>query len=297
MAQISRKTSVGIFGTGNIGSDLMAKLLKSDDVSIEFVVGRRDDSPGIKLARKSGIPSSVEGIAGLRAALESAKVDWVADTSSAETHILVREAVLPHSGIRLLDFTPSALSEQFCPGALEELPDGRDIGLISCGGQSSIPLVSLLRRRWEIKSVELTSALASKSVGPATRANLDEYITKTERALRHYSGTEDVKVILIVNPAAPPINMRVSLFVQFTESIQTDEVDRYLLDFSSQLNEYIPNFRLLGKTAQVGDDLLISFQVTGFGDYLPPYAGNLDILTHTAVNIFTDERWGKHDPA
>lgn len=133
--------------------------------------------------------------------------------------------MLRRSGVRLLDFTPSSLNKQFCPGALEELPDGRDIGLISCGGQSSIPVVSLLRRRWQFKSVELTSALASRSVGPATRKNLDEYISKTERALRHYSRAADAKVILIVKPAVPPVNMRVSLFVQFTERVEPDEVD------------------------------------------------------------------------
>lgn len=288
---------VGIFGTGNIGTDLIAKLLKRNDVSIPFVVGRRDDSPGIKLAQQAGVPVFISGIPGLREALATYQVDWVADTSSAATHVSVREAVLQKAGVRLLDFTPSPLSQQYCPGSLESIPEASDIGLISCGGQSSIPVIALLKERWGIESVELTSTLASRSVGPATRANLDEYISKTENAIRHYSGADRVKVILIINPANPPIEMRVSLYIKFEDSVNTDEIDVVLSANQDRLRGFIPNFALIGKTVKAADHALISFHVTGMGDFLPPYAGNLDILTHTAVKIFLDSARRTYDLA
>lgn len=295
MIDIPSLTRVGVFGTGNIGSDLIAKLLKRNDVHISFVVGRRADSPGVVMAQRAGVPVFVSGLSGLRDALESYSADWVADTSSAETHIAVREILNQRPGVKLLDFTPSPLSRPYCPGSLEQLPDDSDIGLISCGGQSSIPVIALLGERWRISAIELTSALASRSVGPATRENLDQYISKTESAIRHYSGCSDVKVILIINPANPPINMRVSLYIQFEETVPTKEIDAHLRSNLDRLERFIPNFKLVGEVASAGDFALVSFQVTGLGDYLPPYAGNLDILTHTAMEIFVETPRGQSD--
>lgn len=279
---------VGIFGTGNIGTDLLVKLSKIQECEIAFVIGRNNDSRGVRVARELGMNLYLGGLEDLRVALDAHSVDWVADTSSAEVHTKVREIVLPHPGIRILDFTPSRLSTPYVP-AIQGLEDSeRDLGLISCGAQSSLPLVHLIAQRWHLARVELVSSLASKSVGPATRLNLDEYIEKTEASLRHYGACQNVKTILIVNPAEPPINMTVSLYIQFgNKSPEAKLVDQLIGENFDYLTNFIPNFRLLAASENIGEDILITYEVTGNGDYLPPYAGNLDVLTATAAKLVT----------
>lgn len=283
---IQDKVKVGIFGTGNIGTDLLVKLSKQPEIEVSFVIGRRADSPGIKLARDLGVFSSVEGLSGLKAALLENQIEWVADTSSAMLHTEVRKIVEDFSTARILDFTPSDLSTPFVPMVDRQFSTARDLGLISCGAQSSIPLVSLIAEKFKLTRVELVSSLASQSVGPATRLNLDEYIEKTERALSSYSRCSNVKAILIVNPALPPINMSVALYLRSNESgFQPSQVNKLISDRLTELKAHIPNFRQLGPAVQRDEDLLIAYEVTGSGDYLPAFAGNLDVLTHAAAGI------------
>lgn len=283
---MQNKVKVGIFGTGNIGTDLLVKLSKQPSIEISFVVGRRIDSPGIELAKELGVFTSVEGILGLRAALQEKQIEWLADTSSAMMHTEVRRIVEDFSEVKILDFTPSELSTPFVPMVDMDFSKSRDLGLISCGAQSSIPLISLVAQQFKLTRVELVSSLASKSVGPATRLNLDEYIEKTERALSKYGQCQNVKAILIVNPAVPPINMSVALYLRSNDpGFKTREMDELISNRIEDLKMHIPNFKQLGPTVQRGDDLLIAYEVTGAGDYLPPFAGNLDVLTHAAAGI------------
>lgn len=280
------KVKVGIFGTGNIGTDLLVKLFIQSSIEVSFVIGRRIDSPGIKMARELGILTNVDGLYGLKASLLENQVDWLADTSSAMLHTEVRRIVEECSTARILDFTPSDLSTPFVPMVDVDFSSERDLGLISCGAQSSIPLISLVAKQFKLTRVELASSLASQSVGPATRLNLDEYIENTERALSSYSQCPDVKAILIVNPATPPINMSVALYLRSNESdFQPHEVDELISNNIFELKKHIPNFRQLGPTVQREEDLLIAYEVTGSGDYLPSFAGNLDVLTHAAAGI------------
>lgn len=284
----SQKIRVGIFGTGNIGTDLLIKLSRVPSIRVCFVIGRRSESPGIKEAVRLGYRFSVEGLHGLEKELASNPVDWVADTSTASLHKELRDIVERNSNARILDFTPSELSSPFVPMIDLDATGERDLGLISCGAQSSIPLLALIGNHFKLSRVELASSLASKSVGPATRINLDEYIEKTEKALASYCSCRDVKAILIVNPANPPINMSVSLYLRSEDSkFTTNAVDLLLAEKTSELLKHIPNFKQLGPTVIKGEDLLISYEVTGSGDYLPLYAGNLDVLTHAAVGIMS----------
>ena len=284
----SQKIRVGIFGTGNIGTDLLIKLSRVPSISVCFVIGRRNESPGIQEAVRLGYRFSVDGLDGLEKELACNPVDWVADTSTASLHKEVRNIVERNSNARILDFTPSELSTPFVPMIDLDETGERDLGLISCGAQSSIPLLAVVANHFKLSRVELASSLASKSVGPATRINLDEYIEKTEKALAGYCSCPDVKAILIVNPAIPPINMSVSLYLRSEDSkFTTNAVDLLLAEKTPELLKHIPNFKLLGPTVIKGEDLLISYEVTGSGDYLPLYAGNLDVLTHAAAGIMS----------
>jgi acetaldehyde dehydrogenase len=283
---IQSKIRVGIFGTGNIGTDLLVKLSKQPSIEVSFVIGRRIDSPGIIMAKDLGVSYNVDGLLGLEAALLENQVEWLADTSSAMLHSEVRRIVEECSSARILDFTPSDLSTPFVPMVDTGVSTERDIGLISCGAQSSIPLVSLIAKKFKLTRVELVSSLASLSVGPATRRNLDEYIEKTERALSSYGNCSNVKAILIVNPASPPINMSVALYLRSEDrDFQPGELNSLIRGSISQLRRHIPNFRQLGPVVQIEEDLLIAYEVTGSGDHLPPFAGNLDVLTHAAAGI------------
>jgi acetaldehyde dehydrogenase (acetylating) len=283
---IQEKVKVGIFGTGNIGTDLLVKLCKQPAIEVSFVIGRRIDSPGIKMAKELGISFNIEGLSGLEAALLENQVEWLADTSSAMLHTRVRKIVEDCSNARILDFTPSDLSTPFVPMVDTDVSTVRDLGLISCGAQSSIPLVSLIAEKFKLTRVELVSSLASLSVGPATRLNLDEYIEKTERALSSYSRCLNVKAILIVNPATPPINMSVALYLRSDDPrFQPTELNSLVQNRISELSGHIPNFRQLGPVVKIEEDLLIAYEVTGSGDHLPPFAGNLDVLTHAAAGI------------
>jgi acetaldehyde dehydrogenase len=282
----SELVEVGVFGTGNIGSDLIVKLVRSERVSLRFVVGRSNSSRGVQLARDLGIPTFTNGLYDLEKAMSDFPVSWLADTSNAQTHLHVRrivEAVAPK--VRIIDFTPSTLSERFAPGTGQKIPNSNDLSLISCGGQSSLPVISLIQSEYEIQRIELVSSLASKSVGPGTRSNLDEYIETTESAIRHFSKASQAKVILIINPADPPINMRVSLYLRFVEEVRTADLMELLESAKSELSEWVPNIEFLGSPVKIGADVLISYEVTGKGDFLPSYAGNLDVLTNTALKI------------
>lgn len=285
----ARLHRIGLFGTGNIGSDLLIKMSKSSRTSIEFVVGRSETSRGVMIARELGYRVFVGGLESLEKALQSYQIDWLADASNATTHLEVRKLVQEKSGIRVLDFTPSHLSEAYSPGTGQPIPRGWDLSLISCGGQSSLPLLEELKGLGEMERVELVSSLASRSVGPGTRANLDEYIETTEKAIATFTGCRESKVVLIINPAEPPINMRVTLFVRFKSSVSAQKVEALLQQKREKLSSWIPQLKFLAPAALWGQDLQISYQVTGNGDYLPPYAGNLDVLTHVAVKVFEGE--------
>jgi acetaldehyde dehydrogenase len=279
---------VGIFGSGNIGTDLLMKLSRADNIDCKFIIGRRKESAGVILAQKLGLSTYCDGINSLEVALHDHSVDWLADVSSARVHEQVMQIVERHKDVKVLDFTPSSLSTPFVPAVDQlDMRESNDIGLISCGAQSSAPLIHLLSKSFKINKLELVSSLASLSVGPATRQNLDEYIYKTEQAIAKYSKCDQVKAILIVNPASPPINMTVSLFFELADTtISTTMLDELISKHLKFLKEYIPNFELVGKVTTKNKYFLITYHVTGSGDYLPSYAGNLDVLTNAAVRLW-----------
>lgn len=278
-----------IFGSGHVASDLLIKIQRSSLVELVGIVGRSEDSPGIGLARELGATFLTSGFAGLSKLLETETVDWVIDASSAEANVTVR-SITKARGVRLLDLTPSPDSFPFLQGfsAPSEMAGRKHVGLVSCGAQSAFPVLTGLSELGEIAHVELTSSLSSASVGSGTRANLDAYIEKTTKALDLIAASS--KVILIVNPAEPPIDMTVTMFVKFgDETLRTFQVRRRIRAMLPRLLELIPGLAFLDDPLRVGDFFQIAFRVKGAGDYLPQYAGNLDVINRAAMSILESQ--------
>jgi acetaldehyde dehydrogenase len=277
--------NVAILGSGQIGTDLLIKLSKLSEFNVVLVSGRREDSPGLKIAREMNIPTSTSGIEGI---LRLNGLDVLIDCTSAADHIL-HWAALKNLEIHVLDMTPAKIGDVYIPNVLRTKSKVEqrylNLNLVTCGGQSSAPLVFALGKILNITRVEIASNIASLSAGPATRANIDEYIDTTEKVLAAVSGAKEAKAILVLNPAVPPITMQTTIYVDFESD--TDIENNVILDQINlvvrQMQTYVPGVRLLMRPVIAANRVTITLQVKGNGDYLPSYSGNLDIINAAAI--------------
>jgi acetaldehyde dehydrogenase len=277
--------NVAILGSGQIGTDLLIKLSKLSEFNVILVSGRRQDSPGLKIAREMNIPTSTSGIEGI---LSLNGLDVLIDCTSAADHIL-HWAALKNLEIHVLDMTPAKIGDVYIPNVLRTKSKVEqnylNLNLVTCGGQSSAPLVFALSKILNITRVEIASNIASLSAGPATRANIDEYIDTTEKVLASVSGAKETKAILVLNPAVPPITMQTTIYVDFESD--TDIENNVILDQINlvvrQMQTYVPGVRLLMRPVITANRVTITLQVKGNGDYLPSYSGNLDIINAAAI--------------
>jgi acetaldehyde dehydrogenase (acetylating) len=275
------KVKVGIIGSGNIGTDLMLKLLRSPVLELEILVGIDPASEGLALARKHGVEASPEGIDAL---LEREEVEIVFDASGARPHL--RHAPrLKEAGKIAVDLTPAAVGPPVVPyvnlGAHRGEPN---INLITCGGQATIPIVWAIGQASRVRYAEIISSVASRSAGLGTRQNIDEFTKVTARSLESVGGAERGKAIIILNPAEPPILMRNTIFA-LVEDARPDEIVESIESKVRLIQGYVPGYRLKYRPDVEGDKVTVQIEVTGAGDYLPPYAGNLDIMTAAAVAV------------
>jgi acetaldehyde dehydrogenase (acetylating) len=283
------KIRVGILGSGQIGTDLAVKLTKEPDFELALVAGRRNDSPGIQFLNSRNITTSANGIEGL---LELGDIKLVFDCTSARDHKLNWMRFLD-AGISAIDLTPAKIGTFFVPNVTEvgeeETPAQThapiNLNMVTCGGQSASPIAFALAQYREISRIELASNIASKSAGPATRANIDEYIQTTESVLLSVTRAAQAKAILILNPAEPPITMQNTLYVTFKsrDSIDLIEVNKLIKEAVRKVQLYVPGYRQVTRASMVGEELMVSIQVKGNGDYLPAYSGNLDIINSAAI--------------
>lgn len=279
-----------IIGTGNIGIDLAEKLLREPSLELVAMAGRRASSPG--LARFEGRVKHLipDGIEGLEQYFD--EIDVFFDATSADSH---REhwLQLEALGKAVVDLTPSRVGAAFVPGVLDHANQpgkpSHNMSMVTCGGQASVPMVNALARHVErVDYVEVSSSISSLSAGPATRANIDDYIRATENAARLASGADVAKAILVLNPVEPPTIMRTTVHMKGLLS-DLSTLDRTVRDAVDLVREYVPGYRLLVPPVQHAVDVLtVSIGVEGAGDYLPPYAGNLDIITAAAVKTALD---------
>lgn len=284
------KVKVAILGSGNIGTDLMMKLRRSEVLELTTVIGIDPNSDGLKKARELGYETIDSGLSGFLERPELA--DIVFDATSAKAHIrhakLLREA-----GKQVLDLTPAAVGPLVVPPVnIKEHVDADNINLITCGGQATIPMVHAIHSVQPVEYAEIVATISSKSAGPGTRANIDEFTETTARGIEKIGGARVGKAIIILNPAEPPIMMRDTIHV-LVKGDQVDEegIIRSVKKMEKQVQEYVPGYKLRQEPIFNGNHVTVFIEVEGAGDYLPKYSGNLDIMTAAAVKV--GEEWAK----
>lgn len=278
-----KKLKIAIIGTGNIGTDLMVKVMRSDHLTCTLFAGRNFSSAGMKRANALGVSVSDRGIEAILN--DPAICDVVFDCTSAHAHT-EHWAILDRLGKTVIDMTPAKLGELCVPAinASECLATGaRNINMITCGGQSSIPIAyAIAQAQPDIDYVEVASSIASRSAGPATRHNLDEYIETTQEALQRFSGARRTKAILILNPANPPIDMQTTIYAKIADP-DMPAIQASVAAMVEKLKQYVPGYQLIVAPTLEGGKVITTIKVLGAGDYLPQYAGNLDIINCAAI--------------
>lgn len=285
------KASVAIVGSGNISTDLLYKLQRSEWLEPRWMIGIDPESEGLKRARGFGLETSHEGVDWLLA--QDGKPDLVFEATSAYVH----KAAAPRyeeAGIRAIDLTPAAVGPAVVPPAnLRAHLDAPNVNMITCGGQATIPIVYAVSRVVEVAYAEIVASVASVSAGPGTRANIDEFTKTTSKGVEVIGGAKRGKAIIILNPADPPMIMRDTIFCAIPEDADRDAIAASIHDVVSQVQQYVPGYRLLNEpqfdepsVVNGGNHVVTTFvEVEGAGDFLPPYAGNLDIMTAAATKV------------
>jgi acetaldehyde dehydrogenase len=273
----------GIIGTGNIGTDLLLKILKTDFMTPVIFAGRRMESDGIRIALEKEIPVTDKGI---QYFIDNPNCcDVVYDCTSAEDakrHALI----FAEQGIKVVDLTPAKVGPLCVPSINPEmiLTNG-NVNMITCGGQASMPMLNLISKYCDkLDYIEVVSQIASKSAGMATRINIDSYIHTTEMAIRQFTKCNNCKVILNLNPAEPCVDMQTTMFLKF-QNVNFEALVEDIYLKIKELKTYIPYYELVIPPTITDDVLVLSIKVKGTGDYLPEYAGNLDIINCAAIEV------------
>jgi len=280
---MGERVRVAVLGSGNIGTDLMVKLLRSRVLELAMVAGIDPASEGLARARAAGVSTTTEGIDGLLADPGSGAI--VFDATSAKAHARVHAPRLAAAGRVAVDLTPAAVGPYVVPGVSSgEVIGGANVNLISCGAQATIPRVAAISRVAPVRYAEIVATIASRSAGPGTRANIDEFTQTTARGIERVGGAERAKAIIVLNPAEPPIVMRDAIYA-LTGPVDQQAVAASIHEMVAAVGAYVPGYRLRGEPIFDDEKVTVFVEVEGAGDYLPTYAGNLDIMTSAAVRV------------
>lgn len=279
---MSERLKVAIVGPGNIGTDLMYKVLRSPKLELCMMAGIIPESEGLKRAAALGVPTTAEGIGPI---LERDDIRVVFDATGAKPH-LRHAPLLREAGKVAIDLTPAAVGPYVVPAVnIEEHFDSPNINLVTCGGQATIPIVAAVGWVAPVAYAEIVSTIASKSAGPGTRQNIDEFTKTTARGLEVVGKARKGKAIIILNPAEPPIIMRNTIYCEVEEPVDQDAVRAAVDEMVSVVRTYVPGYRLRVPPLVDGRLVTTMIEVEGAGDFLPKYAGNLDIITAAAVGV------------
>ncbi|KRB74064.1 acetaldehyde dehydrogenase (acetylating) [Nocardioides sp. Root190] len=287
----AKKLTAAIVGPGNIGTDLLFKLLRSDVVEPRWMIGVDPSSEGLKIAADKGLEVSHEGVDWLLGQ------DELPDLLFEATSAYVHRACAPRyaeAGIRAIDLTPAAVGPAVIPpvNGLEHV-DALNVNMITCGGQATIPMVNAVSRVTPVSYAEIVASVSSVSAGPGTRANIDEFTSTTSAGVVSIGGAAQGKAIIILNPAEPPMIMRDTIFCAVDPDADTDAISESVHRMEKAVQQYVPGYRLLqepqfdGPSDLTGGRRRVSIfvEVEGAGDFLPPYSGNLDIMTAAAAQV------------
>jgi acetaldehyde dehydrogenase (acetylating) len=285
------KVKVAILGSGNIGTDLMMKLECSDVLQLTTMIGIDPESDGLRRAKEHGYEVIDTGIEGFLKRQELA--DVVFDATSAKAH-LYHAKLLREAGKTVLDLTPAAVGEFIVPSVnLGEHLEAENVNMITCGGQATIPIVHAINRVSPVEYAEIVATISSKSAGPGTRANIDEFTQTTAKGIEVIGGAKKGKAIIILNPAEPPILMRDTVYAIVEEGgLDEEAITRSIHEMVESVQSYVPGYRIRTEPIFDKNRVTVFIEVEGAGDYLPKYSGNLDIMTAASVKVA--EEFAKH---
>ena len=277
-----KKVKVGIIGTGNIGSDLLVKIQHSQILECGIFAGHNPESNGIKWAQERGITTSFESIHYIESHPDCC--DIVFDATSAKVH-QYNAPILKQLNKYAIDLTPAHIGKFCVPVVnLNEAMNVDNINLVTCGGQATVPIACALKNVAEVKYLEIVSTIASRSAGAGTRNNIDEFTQTTKEAIQELAGIQNAKAIIILNPAEPPITMHSTIYA-LIDNPDMQAIIKSVKDVEQRIKMYVPGYNIvLGPILENGR-VTTSIEVVGSGDFLPKYAGNLDIITCAAVEI------------
>lgn len=278
-----KKIKVGIIGTGNIGTDLLMKIQRSPYLECSIFTGRNFSSSGMLKAASLGVKTSDRGIDIL--INEPNICDIVFDATSASNH-LKHAPILKELGKFVIDMTPAKVGTLCVPAVnLEEAIKSDNVNMITCGGQASIPLAYAISKvHPELTYIETISTISSRSAGPGTRINIDEYIAATEMGLKKFTGIEHSKAMINLNPAKPAIDMQTTVIIEINNP-NLKEINNELRNIVKIIQQYVPGYEIIVEPTYDIDKLLVTVKVEGLGDYLPKFAGNLDIINCAAIAV------------
>nr|BAH89581.1 acetaldehyde dehydrogenase [uncultured bacterium] len=290
---MSKKLRAAIIGPGNIGTDLLMKAMRSDWIEPVWMVGI-EESEGIKRAREFGMKTSVSGVDGLVPNVIEDDIRIAFDATSAYVHA-ENSRKLNELGVIMIDLTPAAIGP-FCvpPVNLKAHAEKLEmnVNMVTCGGQATIPLVAAVSRVQPVSYGEIVATVGSKSVGPGTRMNIDEFTRTTAKGVEKVGGAKKGKAIIIINPAEPPLIMRDTVHCLTEEEPDREAITQSILDMIEAVQRYVPGYKLVNGPVFDGNRVSIFMEVEGLGDFLPKYAGNLDIMTAAGLRtaeLFAEE--------
>ncbi|KRF21076.1 acetaldehyde dehydrogenase (acetylating) [Nocardioides sp. Soil797] len=305
---MSEKTKVAIIGSGNIGTDLMIKVMRqSQHLEMGAMVGIDPDSDGLARAARFDVPTTSDGVEGLIAMDGFDDIEIVFDATSAKAHV-ANNARLAPLGKRMIDLTPAAIGPFVVPAVnIDDHIDAQNVNMVTCGGQATIPIVAAVSRVVPVQYAEIVASIASKSAGPGTRANIDEFTETTSHAIVTVGGAQRGKAVIILNPAEPPLIMRDTVFclVDAPDESVHEEIRASVEKMVGDVSAYVPGYRLKqqvqinpipddqpvetlladGATARPTHQVTVMLEVEGAAHYLPAYAGNLDIMTSAGLQV------------
>jgi len=291
---MSRKIKCAIIGPGNIGTDLLYKLRRSKVLEPVWMVGVDPTSEGLARAREYGLKTTDKGVDGLLPHVKADGVQIAFDATSAYVHKQNSDK-LNALAVMMIDLTPAAIGPYCVPPInLMEHAGKREmnVNMVTCGGQATIPMVYAVSRVQKVKYAEIIATVASKSVGPGTRKNIDEFTRTTAGAVSKIGGADEGKAIIVINPAEPPLIMRDTIHCLTVDAPKQKEIEQSVRDMVAEVQTYVPGYQLVNGPVFDGNRVTSFMQVAGLGDFLPTYAGNLDIMTAAATRtaeMFAEE--------
>ncbi len=298
---MTKKFKAAIIGSGNIGTDLMIKILRTGKhLEMGAFVGIDPESDGLARAQRMGVPITHEGIDGLLNMENWGEIDFIFDATSAKAHLVNYEKISKFPNKRVIDLTPAAIGPFLVPPVnFADLHDVPNVNMVTCGGQATIPMIAAVSRVAKVHYGEIVASIASKSAGPGTRANIDEFTETTAHAIEKVGGATKGKAIIVLNPAEPPLVMRDTVFT-LSDMASQEDIIKSIHEMVAEVQKYVPGYQLhqevqfevIPKENPVfveglghvhGLKTMVLLQVRGAGHYLPEYAGNLDIMTSAAL--------------